>query len=549
MLKNSHLQGMREFRLHGPPGTGKTWTLATKWVPRAVERFGAHRVVICSLTKAAASVIAGRNTGVPRENIGTLHALCYRALGRPPIAEANLTDWNEQFPNMAMAAGSDASVDNPLVDRRASDQADDLSAELQVLRHRLVPPEERPQRIQDFEKIWRDWMDELGVVDFTGLIEECLENIPDCPGFPAAFIIDEAQDLSALELALVRRWGQSCEYVILAGDGDQAIYEWRGASPEAFLGSSIPEENNYHLEQSFRIPASVHNVATGWIEQCSSRYAVEYRPRDFEGEVVHASNILSNLPQQIAEAAEERMAEGTTMMVLASCGFHLKPVIKLLRQRGVPFYNPYRRTHKGWNPLRGAARRLASYLLPSAAHFGNDARQWGIEDIEGFTQHLKASSLGERGFRSRLSISLENRKIENRLREPVTDEELAYLFGSEVDGLLAAIQSSDPLPWLESRLLASKASSWTYALKVVKLRGAAALTQKPNVIVGTIHSTKGGEADDVFLFPDLSRAGHEEWTNFGPTRDAVIRTFYVGMTRCRRKLYLCGRASYRSVTW
>jgi len=539
---------MREFRLHGPPGTGKTWTLATKWVPRAVERFGAHRVVISSLTKAAASVIAGRNTGVPKENIGTLHALCYRALGRPPIAEADLADWNERHPALAMTDDS-GTVDDPMRDAQGGVDGDNLMAESQVLRHRLIPEEDRPEKVRAFEKEWREWMDETGPIDFTGLIEECLREIPDCPGFPAVFIVDEAQDLSALELALIRRWGEGCEYVVLAGDGDQAIYEWRGASPEAFLGSTIPAEDNYHLEKSYRIPSAVHTVATRWIEQCSNRYPVNYEPRDVEGKVVRANSVISTFPMELVGAAEARMEDDRSMMVLASCGYQLKPTIKALKGAGVPFHNPYRRKHGGWNPLRGAGRRLAAYLLPSAEHFGNDARQWGIEEISAWTEHLKANALGGRGFRSRLGITLEHRKIDNRLNEPVTDEELEYLFGSELESLLEAVRSPDPLAWIEPRLLASKAAAWKYALQIVRRRGGKALTKRPNVIIGTIHSTKGGEADDVFLFPDLSSSGLKEWTALGSTKDAVIRTFYVGMTRCRRALYLCGRSSNRAVTW
>ena len=540
---------MEEIRLHGPPGTGKTWTLATKWVPKAVKRFGASRVVICSLTKAAASVIAGRNTGVPKENIGTLHALCYRALGRPPIAEADIAEWNRWEPSLKVTDGADATVDDPMREFRGSVSGDDLMAQSQVLRHRLVPAEDRPADVRHFEERWQEWMDEGGLVDFTGLIEECLRAVPDAPGYPAVFIVDEAQDLSALELALIRRWAESCEYVVLAGDGDQAIYEWRGASPEAFMGSSIPPENNYHLEQSYRIPSAVHDVATRWIEQCSSRYPVSYKPRDVEGEVINASSILSSFPKALVDLAEERIADDRSMMVLATCGYQLKPTIKLLKNAGIPFHNPYRRKHGGWNPLRGAARRLAAYLLPSATHFGEDARQWGIEDIAAWSEHLKATSLGERGFRSRLGITFENRKIENRLLEPVSDEELKYLFGQEAESLLAAIRSDEPLEWIESRLLPSKSNSWDYAFKIVRRRGGQALSRKPNVMIGTIHSTKGGEADDVFLFPDLSSSGILEWMRPGPRRDSVIRTFYVGMTRCRRALYLCGRSGQKAVTW
>ena len=42
---------------------------------------------------------------------------------------------------------------------------------------------------------------------------------------------------------------------------------------------------------------------------------------------------------------------------------------------------------------------------------------------------------------------------------------------------------------------------------IADVRGPQALMESPQVIVGTIHSVKGGEADAVVLFPDLSQAG------------------------------------------
>jgi superfamily I DNA/RNA helicase len=71
------------------------------------------------------------------------------------------------------------------------------------------------------------------------------------------------------------------------------------------------------------------------------------------------------------------------------------------------------------------------------------------------------------------------------------------------------------------------------------MRGPRTLVETPQVVVGTIHSVKGGEADVVYLFPDLSRAGDASLNRGGADRDAVIRLFYVGMTRAKHKLYIC----------
>jgi superfamily I DNA/RNA helicase len=82
---------------------------------------------------------------------------------------------------------------------------------------------------------------------------------------------------------------------------------------------------------------------------------------------------------------------------------------------------------------------------------------------------------------------------------------------------------------------------------VVRNRGAQALMELPKVTIGTVHSVKGGEADVVYLMPDLSTAGMREWDQPGLPRDSVVRLMYVGMTRAREELVVCDASSPMSV--
>ena len=59
------------------------------------------------------------------------------------------------------------------------------------------------------------------------------------------------------------------------------------------------------------------------------------------------------------------------------------------------------------------------------------------------------------------------------------------------------------------------------------------LTDKPRIKISTIHKAKGGEADNVALLLDSSRACAES-----PDQDGEVRTFYVGLTRAKKALHL-----------
>ena len=50
---------------------------------------------------------------------------------------------------------------------------------------------------------------------------------------------------------------------------------------------------------------------------------------------------------------------------------------------------------------------------------------------------------------------------------------------------------------------------------------------------------KGAEADVVYVFPDVSRAGMREWAGRPAQQASVYRLFYVAMTRARETLVLC----------
>lgn len=536
---------MVEYRLHGPPGTGKTRALADVWVPRAASRFGASNVVICSLTRTAAAEIASRDLPIPKENVGTLHALAFRALGRPTIAEGEVAAWNEAEP-MFRLSGARPSVDEPELRTERGTKGDDLMAQSQVYRHNRLPLSEWRYDVALFHRKWSEWMEREGFLDFTGLIERALADVPVAPGRPSVFVVDEAQDCSVLELELVRKWAAKAEDgAVLAGDGDQAIYGWRGASARAFLGPDIPEENNFHLTQSYRVPSAVHAVASKWISKASYRYAVEYLPRDFEGSVGTAQGNGKNV-MPILDAAMKDIGSGKSVMILATCGFMLRNTITMLRREGVPFHNPFRPTHGGWNPLRGGVGRLLAYLRRDSAAFPDDHRMWNWEEAYRWTDVVRSKTALARSGKTMIRSQAKQDEIAHQL---IQEGDGAACFGDSWDKLHLAFAAPEPMDWLEEHLLPSKRVMMEYPIAIAKKHGKLTLREDPQLTIGTIHSVKGGQADVVYLLPDLSPSGMREWTRPGDGRDSIVRTFYVGMTRARERLVIAGRWSASSIDW
>jgi DNA helicase-2/ATP-dependent DNA helicase PcrA len=396
-------------------------------------------------------------------------------------------------------------------------------------------------RLREFHRLWTLFKQETGSIDFTDMIEMGLRGPERAPDNPKVGFFDETQDFSALELALVRRWGAHMERLVLAGDDDQSIYWFKGATPEAFLDPPLPPENYRVLGQSFRVPRVIQELASNWIAGVERRHPKEYRPRDSEGSIMRMpENVHYRDPAGIIPEVEAALSAGQTVQILASCGYMLVAAVKRLREAGIPFHNPYRKRNGLWNPLaahgRGRARtssadRLLAFLKPTLA-----GELWTGRELHKWVSAICAPDVMPRGAKTKVEELSESDSL-------LTLDEVHPLFLKEQ---LPRIYGGD-LTWFEDRLLGSKAPAMALPMAIYRNRGRAALEQSPSVVVGTIHSVKGTEADVVILFPDISQAAAWHWSRTGSGHDSIIRTFYVGMTRARERLVICARGGNNAV--
>jgi superfamily I DNA/RNA helicase len=531
-----------EYRIFGPPGTGKTTNL-TRQIRRAVERFGPDSVLITSFSRAAAAELAGRDLPVAPDRVGTLHSHCYHALGRPQIAEANVEEWNKENPHLQITPvkkqgtldGEEASED----DGEREKEGDAWLQELSRYRGQMLPPAAWPPALRQFAAKWEAYKSANGLLDFCDLIDRCLQDVSVAPKRPAVIFADEAQDLNRMQLTLIRGWGEHANYFIVAGDDDQTIYSFTGASPEAILGPEIPADHKIILKQSYRVPRAVHAVANRLIQQVTRRQEKNYLPRPVDGVLSEVAGTWQTPEYGVLRTAIEHLERGRTVMFLAACSYMLRPVTQVLRKNAIPFHNPYRRSNGFWNPLRTGRRgsTVNRILALLAAHpsSGDAHRQWTAGEFALWTEWLTAKGILKHGAKTHLREWDDAR--------PVTLADLDAVFeAGALESLLACFEGDHRalLAWWRARVNAAMQNRIQFPADVATVRGPQALLECPQVIVGTIHSVKGGEADVVILFPDLSQAGDAAYQRHGAPRDAVIRTFYVGMTRAREALYLAG---------
>lgn len=525
---------MNERRIFGPPGCGKTYSLTEETKNAALDH-GADNIRIASFTRAAAENIAARTLGMRAEHIGTLHALCYRASKSKGVIDLRTKKtrdaWNLANPHLKFRDPSDM---------ESASRGDKLMQEMELFRARMIPKEMWPPGALDFANRWDEFKSMVGLIDFTDMIEQALDTMDTAPGNPRVLVLDEAQDFSKLENALIDKWAAHCELVIKAGDDDQTIYEWKGADPEGFIEGDFEA---HFLEQSYRVPATVQRCAEQWISMVKHRMPKTYKPRAEEGEVIPGSCSYKD-PKRVLHVMEPYLEAGKSVMFLAYCEYMLGPLLGEMKKAGLPFHNPYATERgAGWNPLQStnygvsSAARLMDFLQLHIPLHGEDADFWRPYHLDRWLHAVETKGVLKRGAKQKIrELATDPQTMMSKL------DVTALMEFFELEALNDAMLASDTgdLSWLKEHLLPSLKQRMTYPINVVEKAGARALVDTPQIIVGTIHSVKGGEADVVLLCPDLSPKGYENWRR---DRDNVIRPFYVGMTRARESLILCRAAA------
>lgn len=159
---------------------------------------------------------------------------------------------------------------------------------------------------------------QLGVVDFTALIERPLEAIISSDSLRKEFqtqfdylMVDEFQDTNRLQLEFVRELSKGTGCIAVVGDDDQAIYGWRGAEvanilnfPKEFSGARV-----VRLEQNYRSSPAILSLANAVISKNEKRHGKILR----NGRKVAPSEC--ELPELFEYETEEVEAEQTALRI------------------------------------------------------------------------------------------------------------------------------------------------------------------------------------------------------------------------------------------
>ena len=340
----------------------------------------------------------------------------------------------------------------------------------------------------------------MHVRDYTDLLEDYC-NQGAVPNLEVV-IVDEAQDMSYLQWQVVDKIMKHAARVYLAGDDDQAIFDWAGADPNRLINAKDWEKEV--LQQSYRIPKTSHDIADRLITRIKHRQPKSWRPRDYKG-----------FSRSYAYRLSSDSFNKGQWMILARTNYLLDQIEHDLKQYG-HYYS------------RGNQPSISNKLSNAVSSWNKLRRKQeiSIDDVKSIYYYMTVGQGVKRGFKG-MNF------------QTVPGQTFSYRELRENYGLLI----TNNVPWQSA--LDKVPSSRSIYLQSIMLRNKKELSQEPRIKLSTIHGAKGGEADHVMLLTDLSRKADD---SFLRNRDSERRVFYVGATRAKKSLHIIRSNSSREFT-
>ena len=510
----------------GPPGTGKTTFLKNK-VDQIIKEGKAspNEIGYFSFTVKAAEEIRNRVTNEEWSEAElkkmfpyfcTLHSLAYKRLRLETHEIMDELDYMElsdmtgrKFVNK-MKKGNGIDISMPTAQSHYQDvinlayakYPNDKDRLQKVFREVKLPDYGARSTIMQMDKDLTNFKRDRHKLEYVDYFNSFLE-MKNPPSLKYLFI-DEAQDLSAhqwMVVDMIQEISKPIETYI-AGDDDQAIFRWAGADIEHFIAMAKNDANTIiPLKQSYRIPISVHNLATKMAQSISNRIDKSYMPRDEHGE----RKVLNFRPLN-------KELETGDWLILCRTHEIVKQVCESLDRYGW-LYKCYGKSIINEKIIEA----IVSWTRLQKGEKISGAR---VDTIYSFMDSTRI----KRGHGTFKGSHTEMYNIDN----------LIHSFGlrESIGGDLF----TKTLYWYD--VLNAKGIRKRIRYLRAVMRDGHKLDDKPRIEVSTIHASKGGERDNVMLLTDLSYGPYKSSKDTQQGRDDELRVFYVGATRAKKQLVI-----------
>jgi len=490
--------------IFGPPGTGKTHTLLSIVEKHLDEGYRPEEIGYFAYTKKAANEAIDRATSKfdyeekDFEWFRTLHSMAFKQLNL--TTKSVMKDRDYKVLGKTLQIKEFLNANSQIEDNGQSMQKNPFMRIIELARNNMVNIDTQWRRSQghveggfeELERIYETYINykqEHELYDFNDMLLE-LVNEGVVPSLPV-IIIDEAQDLSMLQWYAVILLAKSTKHIYIAGDDDQAIFKWAGAIPEMLMRTP---GNKKVLNQSFRIPKKVYDVAESVANKIKVRVKKEWSPTSKTGEVEHYSSI--------EYVPFDRDGE---YYVLARTKYVLQKVEEYFKREGI-IYNRF-------NKNKSISEKVCYAINCWNKLVNGDTISLG--GAKNMYKYIPGDGPIKRGYKT---------------WDKALEDDVVVSYNDLVNNHGLRVNKEEA--WHDALTLINE--DVILYIRKCERRGQD-INAIPKIKILTIHGSKGGEADNVVLLSELSRKSHTSLLKNG---DDERRVFYTGITRTKKNLFL-----------
>ena len=411
------------------------------------------------------------------------------------------------------------------------------------------------------EKKWMDYDDQmLYAYKMLRMDSRLLEHFQNLYPY---ICVDEAQDTSKIQHAIIALLAAKSENLFMVGDEDQSIYGFRAAYPEALLDfeKDHPGARVLLMEENFRSNAKIVSAADKFIQKNTLRHEKHMKAAREAGADIRKISLKSRKTQYVylMKIAQECSTETAVLYRDNECAI---PLIDLLERKHIPYrmrnaelsFFTHRTVLDIQNIIRFAMNPKDTELFmqiyyrlklffrkEDALNYTNISKE---KDIPVWDAILQYGNLEEYQQNHVRSLRRQMKKLLDMTGDKAVDQILVYM--GYQDYLKKMGMNANKLEIV--KMIGSREDSPEKLLERLKELERIIREKKEErecrFILSTMHASKGLEYDTVYLLDvvdgilpekvltSMNTASKEEIGAYEEER----RLFYVGVTRAKNQL-------------
>lgn len=577
------------------PGAGKTTVMVSRIASMIYEHgIAPSSILTITFSKAGARDMRRRYEGLfgqlEKETplFCTIHSFCYQVVGSycqatggvaPQLIEARERSMalreiyqriNQEFlsEDLEEELVSNLSfIKNAMLQQEDVEQNEKQPADKRVLETQI-------KNLWSIYKAYSNFKRDNGLMDFDDMLSYTLTILKKYPQILEYYqdrypylCVDEAQDTSKLQHAVIGLLAQKSQNLFLVGDEDQSIYRFRGACPENLLEfpKQYPKAKLLKMEENFRSTGEIVEHANRFISFNKQRYPKNMFTHNERGGPIEVKK-LHDFADQYHAAIEAYLAEPGTTAFIYRNNLSAVPIADILDRNDVDFYI---KEHK--------ARLKNNYVVSDVLAFFS--LSFDPKDFAAFSRiFYKTSSCLKRNMLSRIPQGplMEGESYFDRM-VTLCDENQNTGKIRYISMMVEQLHKMEPLKAMECILYQigylgylEFTSGVGYSMQAQKLNILMSLASRVSTVeqfldrideldeivvqhaqrpqarltLTTAHSAKGLEFDTVVLLDCMddifpAHSAVEKWKlGMEEEMEEEARLFYVACTRARKRLVL-----------